>query len=149
MIEFDVQLSKDMVPVIYHDFYVCTAMMKKATKQSGDGELATDMLHLPVKELTLAQVRNSKTINLPVKGALMFYWLIQLQKLRIYHVKESSRVPKLEDDDFEDHQPFPTLQHALEHVDPHVGFNVEIKWTMQLKVCFIRLQDDNLTDFFI
>lgn len=57
MIEFDVQLSKDMVPVIYHDFYVCTAMMKKATKQSGDGDgLATDMLHLPVKELTLAQV---------------------------------------------------------------------------------------------
>jgi glycerophosphocholine phosphodiesterase GPCPD1 len=57
MIEFDVQLSKDMVPVIYHDFYVCTAMMKKATKQSGDGDgLTTDMLHLPVKELTLAQV---------------------------------------------------------------------------------------------
>jgi len=54
--------------------------------------------------------------------------------LRIYHVKESTRVPKLNDDEYDDHQPFPTLQHVLEHFDPHVGFNVEIKWTMQLKV---------------
>lgn len=120
MIEFDVQLSKDQIPVIYHDFYVYTAMMKKLGKeQGGNGasEGPYDMLHLPVKELTLAQ----------------------LQKLKIYHVKETTRVPKLNDDDFDDHQPFPTLQHALEHLDPHVGFNVEIKWTMQLKVsidCF-------------
>lgn len=115
MIEFDVQLSKDMIPVIYHDFYVYTAMMKKLGKDEGGNgasEGPYDMLHLPIKELTLAQ----------------------LQKLKIYHVKESSRVPKLNDDDFDDHQPFPTLQRALEHLDPHVGFNIEIKWTMQLKV---------------
>ncbi|XP_046443708.1 glycerophosphocholine phosphodiesterase GPCPD1-like [Daphnia pulex] len=114
MIEFDVQLSKDMVPVIYHDFYVYTAMMRKLGKDecgNGASEGPFDMLHLPIKELTLAQ----------------------LQKLKIYHVKENSRVPKLNDDDFDDHQPFPTLQRALEHLDPHVGFNVEIKWTMQLK----------------
>ena len=49
-------------------------------------------------------------------------------------MKESTRVPKLNDDDFDDHQPFPTLQHVLEHFDPHIGFNVEIKWTMQRKV---------------
>lgn len=124
MIEFDVQLSKDMVPVIYHDFYVCTAMMKKTGKDQPNGsnnvgvEGAYDMLHLPVKELTLAQ----------------------LQKLKVYHVKESSRVPKLEDDEFDDHHPFPTLQYALENFDPHVGFNVEIKWTMLLKVLFFALE---------
>ncbi|KZS21732.1 Glycerophosphocholine phosphodiesterase GPCPD1 [Daphnia magna] len=114
MIEFDVQLSKDMVPVIYHDFYVYTAMVKKLGKDEGSNgntEGHVDMLHLPIKELTLAQ----------------------LQKLKIYHVKENTRVPKLNDDDFDDHQPFPTLQRALEHLDPHVGFNIEIKWTMQLK----------------
>lgn len=53
MIEFDVQLSKDMIPVIYHDFYVCTAMMKKGKEL---GQVPHDLLHLPVKELTLAQV---------------------------------------------------------------------------------------------
>ena len=57
MIEFDVQLSKDMVPVIYHDFYVCTALMKKAKEQ---GDVPHDLLHLPVKELTLAQVERKK-----------------------------------------------------------------------------------------
>lgn len=128
MIEFDVQLSKDMIPVIYHDFYVYTAMLKKAGKEQKngssngtsadciDGQVNTeDMLHLPLKELTLAQ----------------------LQKLKVYHVKETSRVPKLNDDDFDDHQPFPTLQRVLENLDPHVGFNVEIKWTMVLKVPFV------------
>lgn len=38
------------------------------------------------------------------------------------------------DDDLEDHQPFPTLEHALNVLDPSVGFNIEIKWTMLLKV---------------
>jgi len=34
----------------------------------------------------------------------------------------------------DDHDPFPTLKSALERLASHVGFNVEIKWTMQLKV---------------
>lgn len=37
------------------------------------------------------------------------------------------------DEDLEEHQPFPKLQQVLEVLDPHVGFNIEIKWTMQLK----------------
>lgn len=47
-----------------------------------------------------------------------------------------SKNPRFFDEDLEEHQPFPTLQQALETLDPHVGFNVEIKWTMQLKVNF-------------
>ena len=34
----------------------------------------------------------------------------------------------------EDHQPFPTLQHCLEHVDPGVGFNIEIKYPQLIEV---------------
>ena len=41
----------------------------------------------------------------------------------------------LENDLLEDNQPFPTLQLAMETLDPHLGFNLEIKWTMQLQVC--------------
>ena len=55
MIEFDVQLSKDLVPVIYHDFYVCMAMKKK--KKESDEH---DLLQLPVKELTLSQLQSLK-----------------------------------------------------------------------------------------
>lgn len=106
LVEFDVQLSKDLVPVLYHDFHVCIAMKRK--KQLGEH----DMLELPVKDLTLEQ----------------------LQHLKVYHLAEGkNKSQRFFDEDLEDHQPFPTLHQALDSVDPHVGFNIEIKWTMQLK----------------
>lgn len=53
---------------------------------------------------------------------------------QVYHLTEGkSKNPRFFDDDLEDHQPFPTLQQVLEVLNPHVGFNIEIKWTMQLK----------------
>ncbi|RZC36940.1 glycerophosphocholine phosphodiesterase GPCPD1-like [Asbolus verrucosus] len=104
-VEFDVQLSKDLVPIVYHDFHVCISMKKK--KHLGEN----DMLELPVKELTLDQ----------------------LHLLKVYHLSEAkTKNPRFFDDHLEDHQPFPTLQHVLEVLNPHVGFNIEIKWTMQL-----------------
>ncbi|KAJ8960972.1 hypothetical protein NQ318_020275 [Aromia moschata] len=104
-VEFDVQLSKDLVPIIYHDFHVCIAMKKKKDIQD------TDMLEIPLKELTLNQ----------------------LKMLKVYHLSEGkSKNPRFFDDELDDHQPFPTLQQVLETMDPHTGFNIEIKWTMQL-----------------
>ncbi|KAJ9595971.1 hypothetical protein L9F63_012864, partial [Diploptera punctata] len=106
LVEFDVQLTKDLVPVLYHDFHVCIAMKRK--KQLAEH----DMLELPVKDLTLEQ----------------------LQLLKVYHLAEGKvKKERFFDEELEEHQPFPTLQQALECLDPHVGFNVEIKWTMQLK----------------
>ena len=105
-VEFDVQLSKDLVPVIYHDFHVCISMKRK--NDTNDME----MLQLPVKELTLEQ----------------------LHLLKVYHLKESQeKCQMIFDEELEEHQPFPTLKQVLEVLDPHVGFNIEIKWTMQLK----------------
>lgn len=49
-VEFDVQLSKDMVPVIYHDFHVCISLKRKKVNKE-------DMLELPLKELTLEQLQ--------------------------------------------------------------------------------------------
>lgn len=48
--------------------------------------------------------------------------------LKVYHLTEGkSKNPRFFDEDLEDHQPFPTLQQVLEIMEPHVGFNVEIK----------------------
>ena len=38
------------------------------------------------------------------------------------------------DDEEDDHAAFPTLERALKTIDPHGGFNIEIKWDMELKV---------------
>ncbi|KAI8427718.1 hypothetical protein MSG28_002156 [Choristoneura fumiferana] len=106
MLEFDVQLSKDMIPVIYHDFYVCISMKRKKEIDF------TEMLELPVKDLTLEH----------------------LQKLKVYHLVEGRNHETLfNDEDLEEHQPFPTLEMAFKEIDIHVGFNVELKWTMELE----------------
>uniref|UniRef100_A0A1L8DC78 GP-PDE domain-containing protein n=1 Tax=Nyssomyia neivai TaxID=330878 RepID=A0A1L8DC78_9DIPT len=104
MVEFDVQLSKDLVPVIYHDFSVYVCLKRKTQIDTND------MLELPMAELTLEQLHN----------------------LKVYHVEEGkSREPRFFDEDLDEHQPFPTLAKALETIDPHVGFNVEVKWSMR------------------
>lgn len=104
MVEIDVQLSRDFVPVIYHDFHACIALKRKKDQQH------SDLLEIPIKDLTLEQ----------------------LQALKVYHRKEKG-LSKFSDEQFEDHQPFPTLEKSLKTVPDTCGFNVEVKWTMQLK----------------
>uniref|UniRef100_A0A2P2I1B8 Glycerophosphocholine phosphodiesterase GPCPD1-like n=1 Tax=Hirondellea gigas TaxID=1518452 RepID=A0A2P2I1B8_9CRUS len=104
MVEIDVQLSRDFVPVIYHDFHACIALTRKKDQEH------SDLLEIPIKDLTLQQ----------------------LQALKVYHKKEKG-LNKFSDEEFEDHQPFPTLEKALKNVPSTCGFNVEVKWTMQMK----------------
>ena len=49
MVEFDVQVSKDLVPVVYHEFRLC---VQTRSKQGGD-----IMLDIPVKDLSLAELQ--------------------------------------------------------------------------------------------
>lgn len=53
-VEFDVQLSRDLIPVLYHDFYVAIAMKRK--KQI----VAEETIQLPVKDLSLEQLQRLK-----------------------------------------------------------------------------------------
>ncbi|XP_037078748.1 glycerophosphocholine phosphodiesterase GPCPD1-like [Pollicipes pollicipes] len=105
-VEFDIQLSKDLTPIIYHDFHVGIALRKKDIVE--DHHLLT----VPLKDLEYSQLR----------------------QLQVYNIEEGKMGSlHLENDTTEDSQPFPTLQLAMETLDPHVGFNIEIKWTMQLQ----------------
>lgn len=104
MVEFDVQLSKDLVPVIYHDLVVYVSLKRKKSLDEND------MLELPTSELTLEQLKH----------------------LKVYHIVEGkSRQAKFFDEDLDEHQPFPTLADTLDAIDESVGFNIEIKWDME------------------
>lgn len=64
---------------------------------------ADDMLELPMRELTLEQLKNMK----------------------VYHVVEGrNREAKFFDEDLADHQPFPELSEALTVIDEKLGFNI-------------------------
>ena len=147
-VEFDVQLSKDKVPVVYHDFQVAITLKRKGQE--------AELFVVPVKDLALPQ----------------------LQSLKIYHASQTdvTKVEEELDDDeqssvtsgnallnstvftpsnhgeqqattstiascpFANQQDekkfrslFPTLQELFEKLDPHLGFNVEIKYAMEYR----------------
>merc|ERR1719186_7843 len=98
MVEFDVQVSKDLIPILFHEFTVCV----KTKKKSG----ADLMLEVPVKDLTVEE----------------------LQGLQSHHPSEkNARKRTFSNDTADENQAFPTLQHTLQTLDPHLGFNIEIK----------------------
>ena len=90
MVEFDVQLSKDLVPVIYHDFHVYVSLKKKATFD------ANDMLELPMRELTLEQLKNLKVSKFTENSEIalltvMFYYFERfIMLLKVVHENQSS-----------------------------------------------------------
>lgn len=97
-------MSKDLVPVIYHDLHVSVSLKKKNSTD------VNDYLELPMNELTLEQLKH----------------------LKVYHSAEGkTRQPKFFDEHLDEHQPFPQLADVFDALDEHVGFNIEIKWNMQ------------------
>jgi len=104
MVEFDVQVSKDLVPIVFHEFNLC---VQTKTKKGGDL-----MLDVPVKDLTLAE----------------------LQGLKSHHPSEKEDgVKSFGNEGDTDHDPFPTLEDILLSLDVHCGFNIELKYGQTMK----------------
>uniref|UniRef100_A0A1I8E9V1 GP-PDE domain-containing protein n=1 Tax=Wuchereria bancrofti TaxID=6293 RepID=A0A1I8E9V1_WUCBA len=118
-VEFDVQLSKDKIAVIFHDFHVLVSVAKRWTPrlESQPPEAANDYHEIAVKDLRLKQ----------------------LQLLRLEHYKAQTQTKQnytkvsAEADEQDERLPFPTLIDALRQVDSSVGFNIEIKYPMMQK----------------
>uniref|UniRef100_A0A8C9EII8 Glycerophosphocholine phosphodiesterase 1 n=1 Tax=Pavo cristatus TaxID=9049 RepID=A0A8C9EII8_PAVCR len=119
-VEFDVHLSKDHVPIVYHDLTCCMAMKKKLDTEP------LELFEIAVKELTFDQLQLLKVLLL---------WLLRYA--------ESSF--KEEENSAYETQPFPSLQRVLESVSEDVGFNIEIKWICQQKD---GQWDGNLSTYF-
>ena len=53
MVEFDVQVSRDLVPCIYHEFEICVVTKTKENKEV--------MLEVPVKDLRLEELQGLRS----------------------------------------------------------------------------------------
>ncbi|KAJ8275391.1 hypothetical protein COCON_G00100160 [Conger conger] len=107
-VEFDVHLSKDFIPIVYHDLTCCISTKKKNDKHS------LELFEVPVKDLTFHQ----------------------LQLLKLAHataMKVNEQDSQDEEEYIAEHQPFPSLDQIFQAVPEHVGFNIELKWITRLK----------------
>lgn len=119
-VEFDVHLSKDAVPIVYHDLTCCIATKKK------NDDKTLELVEVPVKDLTFDQ----------------------LQLLKLAHVAALNGADhrELEDEDeVDEHQPFPSLSQIFQAIPENVGFNIELKWICQMKD---GSWDANLSSYF-
>nr|XP_048698471.1 glycerophosphocholine phosphodiesterase GPCPD1 isoform X2 [Caretta caretta] len=121
-VEFDVHLSKDHVPVVYHDLTCCMAMKKKFDAEP------LELFEIPVKELSYDQLQ-----------------LLKLAHVTALKLKDHNASLKGEESPVSENQPFPSLQTVLESLPEDVGFNIEIKWICQQRD---GKWDGNLSTYF-
>eukprot|EP00834_Sanchytrium_tribonematis_P002452 NODE_76_length_23837_cov_1.242396.p2 type:complete len:806 gc:universal NODE_76_length_23837_cov_1.242396:16268-13851(-) len=116
-IEFDVQVTKDLVPVIYHDFIV---------KETG--------VKIPINGLTKAEFQ---TLISNEEGYASDDEYSQSLKSKSFEVMEKVKGRKATRTPKEKHKaflntviktPFGTLEDAFKMVPSHVGFNIEVKY---------------------
>ncbi|CAF4097500.1 unnamed protein product, partial [Rotaria magnacalcarata] len=135
-VEFDVQLSKDKVPVVYHDFQVAITLKRKGQE--------AELFVVPVKDLTLPQLQSLKIYHASktdVTKADEEY--DDDDQTTINNTMNSLGTPMLsngvdnqlkqQQDDKKFRSLFPTLQELFETLDPYLGFNVEIKYAMEYR----------------
>lgn len=134
-VEFDVQLTKDKVPVIFHDFHVLVSVAKRTPSVSDLHQAPPDSAQngvgahvLAVRDLTLSQLRLLHVSEAARRRGT------PLQLDHVHPKVESEEHCKVTGhrDEEEEHQPFPTLAASFHNVSAEVGFNVEVKYPMGL-----------------
>uniref|UniRef100_A0A3Q1DHR8 Glycerophosphocholine phosphodiesterase 1 n=1 Tax=Amphiprion ocellaris TaxID=80972 RepID=A0A3Q1DHR8_AMPOC len=104
-VEFDVHLSKDAVPIVYHDLTCCISTKKKNDKN-------VELIEVPVKDLTFDQ----------------------LQLLKVNPVLVDLLDDEDEIDEHQPFPSLSQVDHFMTRSIPeHVGFNIELKWISQMK----------------
>ncbi|GMF47534.1 unnamed protein product [Phytophthora fragariaefolia] len=134
-VEFDVQLTKDRVPVIYHDFMVNVGLEDKGANSFGT---KSETYEIGIHDMSFRQLTQSHTAPVPHKGGksqefqkrVKKHWTrLQGDKL----VPSPRRKPLSHDNDDADREDhlvdfFPRLGDLLKHVPAEVGLNIEIKY---------------------
>jgi glycerophosphocholine phosphodiesterase GPCPD1 len=128
-VEFDVQLTADLIPVVFHDFFVCTTLSRKSVE---NGELCP----VKVRDLTLRQLRSLKLAHhSAIDGKTSSQGF-----LSDFSDSDSDySLHKEEDEDAPEKKTFPLLRDLLKRLPKSLGFNIEMKYpspTMDGMECF-------------
>ncbi|KAF4029196.1 Glycerophosphoryl diester phosphodiesterase family [Phytophthora infestans] len=133
-VEFDVQLTKDRVPVIYHDFMVNVGLEDKSAESHGTRH---EKYEIGIHDMTFRQLTQSYTTPVPHEGTKTQLLQNRVKKhwARLQGDKQvpSPRRGRLASDDNtnEEHHLvdfFPRLEDLLKHVPAEVGLNIEVKF---------------------
>uniref|UniRef100_A0A1I7YGG9 Glycerophosphocholine phosphodiesterase GPCPD1 n=1 Tax=Steinernema glaseri TaxID=37863 RepID=A0A1I7YGG9_9BILA len=120
-VEFDVQLTKDRVAVVFHDFHVLVSVAKRTPSLlnltcDADKRQIVDMHEMAIKDLKYDQLR-----------------LLHLDHVGHHDIDHKMTKVTGEINEADEFRPFPRLSEALMKVDPDVGFNIEVKYPMMQK----------------
>ncbi|CEG39184.1 glycerophosphodiester phosphodiesterase gde1 [Plasmopara halstedii] len=148
-VEFDVQLTKDRVPVIYHDFLVHVGL---EDKNAGSFGTKSETYEIGIHDMSFRQLTQSFTTPVPHHGSegKLLQKRVKKHWARLQGDKKISsprRGPFTSDDSASDDDHlvefFPRLADLLKHVPVEIGLNIEVKYpdpffhaTMRSLSCF-------------
>ncbi|KAF4325110.1 hypothetical protein BBO99_00000574 [Phytophthora kernoviae] len=136
-VEFDVQLTKDQVPIIYHDFLVNAGL---EDKHAGAFGTKSETYEIGIHDMTYRQLTQSYTTPVPHKGnktqvlqnRVKKHWARLQGDKKVISPRRGHITRDAEKDNKEEEHHlvdlFPRLEDLLKHVPAEVGLNVEIKY---------------------
>ncbi|KAJ3182521.1 Glycerophosphocholine phosphodiesterase [Gaertneriomyces sp. JEL0708] len=123
-VEFDVQLTKDLVPVLYHDFTV----WETGYRIPMSSLTLAEFLALRPKEKPAKQIRKAHKLNRRTMSMSDSDEAIHMMAVAGATSPTASAWPVHGNAEGSIQLPFTTLEEALKTVPSKIGFNVEVKY---------------------